>query len=71
MSGFETIEAMRKEHLAEGSKIIIISNQGQESDIEKAKKLSTDGCITKASAIPSEVFAETIHIIEGGSEKSD
>lgn len=64
MSGFEALEAIRKERLAQGAKIIILSNQGQDSDIEKAKQLSVDGYIVKASAIPSEVFAETIRIIE-------
>lgn len=66
VSGFETLEAMRKEHLAKGSKIIILSNQGQDSDIEKAKQLSADGYIIKASAIPSEVLAETLRTIESG-----
>lgn len=64
MTGFETLEAMRKEGLAKGAKIIFLSNQGQDSDIEKAKQLAADGYIIKASAIPSEVFAETIRIIE-------
>ncbi|MHB0865369.1 MAG: response regulator transcription factor [Minisyncoccota bacterium] len=66
VTGFETLETIRKEGLAKGSKIIFLSNQGQESDIEKAKQLSADGYIIKASAIPSEVFAETIRIIEAG-----
>ncbi|MFA5942204.1 MAG: response regulator [Candidatus Paceibacterota bacterium] len=65
VSGFEALETIRKEGLAKGSKIIILSNQGQNSDIEKAKQLAADGYIIKASAIPSEVFAETLHIIEG------
>ena len=64
MTGFETIEAVRKEKLAQGSKIIFLSNQGQDSDVEKAKQFSADGYIIKASAIPSEVFIETIRIIE-------
>ena len=64
MGGFETLETMRKEHLAEGTKIIILSNQGQDSDIEKAKKLFADSYIIKASAIPSEVLAETLRTIE-------
>lgn len=63
MTGFETLEAIRREGLAKGSKIIFLTNQGQDSDIEKAKQLSADGYITKASAIPSEVFAETMRII--------
>jgi len=66
VGGFETLEAIRKESLAKGSKIIILSNQGQDSDIEKAKSLSADGYIIKASAIPSEVFAETLRTIEAG-----
>jgi len=45
-------------------KIIILSNQGQDSEIEKAKQLASDGYIIKASAIPSEVLAETLRIIE-------
>ena len=64
MTGFETLEMLQKEGLAKGSKIIFLTNQGQDSDIEKAKQLNADGYITKASAIPSEVFAETIGIIE-------
>ncbi len=66
IGGFGAFEAIRKEHLAQGSKIVILSNQGQDSDIEKAKQLSADGYIIKASAIPSEVFAETLRTIESG-----
>lgn len=66
MTGFETLEVIRKENLAESAKMIFLSNQGQPSDIENAKKLNADGYIIKASAIPSEVFNETIRIIETG-----
>ena len=37
MTGFETVEAVRKEKLAQGSKIIFLSNQGQDSDVEKSE----------------------------------
>ena len=63
LTGFETIEAVRKEGLAKGAKVIFLTNQGQDSDIERAKQLNADGFITKASAIPSEVFSETMRII--------
>jgi len=63
VNGFEVLEAIRKESLAKSSKIIILSNQGQNADIEKAKQLAADGYIIKASAIPSEVLAETLRII--------
>lgn len=64
MSGFEILETIRKENLAPEMKVIILSNQGQDADLAKAKELAADGYIIKASAIPSEVFAETIKIIE-------
>jgi|SRR3989338_7261897 len=64
MTGLETLEVIRKQDLAQGSKIIFLTNQGQDSDIEKAKQFAADGYIIKASAIPSEVFTETMHIIE-------
>ena len=64
IGGFGAFEAIRKEGLAQGAKVIILSNQSQDADLEKAKQLSADGYIVKASAIPSEVYAETIRIIE-------
>jgi len=64
IGGFGALEAIQKDHLAKGAKIIILSNQGKDSDIEKAKQLSADGYIIKASAIPSEVLAETVRIIK-------
>jgi len=71
LNGFETLEAIRKEQLAQGSKIIILSNQGQNSDIEKAKQLAADGYIIKASAIPSEILSETMRIIESGAAPAE
>lgn len=64
VGGFEALETIRKENLAKGAKIIILSNQGQDSDIERAKQLNVDGYIIKASAIPSEVLSETLRTIE-------
>ena len=64
VDGFGVLEGVRKEHLVPSTKIIVLSNQGQESDITRAKELGAAGYIIKASAIPSEVFSETIAIIE-------
>lgn len=63
VGGFEVLEAIRKENLVSKSKVIILSNQGLDADIEKAKAFNIDGYIVKASAIPSEVLTETIRII--------
>jgi DNA-binding response OmpR family regulator len=68
MDGFATLETIRKEKLAATSKIIILSNQGQDSDIERARTLAADSYIVKASAIPSEVLAEAVRTIEGGAK---
>jgi CheY-like chemotaxis protein len=66
IDGFELLSTIRKEQLAPSTKIIVLSNQGQEADIEKAKSLGAAGYIIKASAIPSEVYAESLKIIETG-----
>lgn len=64
IDGFEVLEALKKEGLAQTTKVIVLSNQGQPSDIERATEMGAAGYIIKASAIPSEVFSETIKIIE-------
>ena len=64
IDGFEVLEAIKKENLAGTAKIIVLSNQGAESDLDRAKSLGANGYIIKASAIPSEVYSETIKIIE-------
>ena len=64
MDGFGVLEAIRKEKLAPKTRIIILSNQGQEADLEKAKALGATSYIIKASAIPSEVLAQTVAVLE-------
>jgi len=64
IDGFGVLETIRKENLGGSMKIIMLTNQGQPADIERATKFKVDGYIIKASAIPSEVFSETIRIIE-------
>lgn len=65
MDGFQVLEAIRKDNLVpDTTKIIVLSNQGQDADIERATSLGADGYIVKASAIPSEVLTETLRLIE-------
>jgi two-component system chemotaxis response regulator CheY len=64
MDGLEFLEKMRAENLAKDSAILILSNQGQSSDIEKAKVLGIDGYIVKATTIPSEVVSEVKRMLE-------
>lgn len=55
MNGFDFLEALKKEGLAKNARVMVLSNQGQQEDIDKATKLGAQGYIIKASAIPSEV----------------
>ncbi len=64
LDGFELLEKIRAEKLAPNSVVIFLTNQGQPSDIERAKKLGAGGYIVKASTIPSEVFDEVVKCIE-------
>ena len=64
MDGFELIERLKKENLIEGVVAIVLSNQGLQSDIDRATSLGVSGYIVKASSIPSEVLQETIKIAD-------
>ncbi len=70
MDGFKVLESLRGENLVPQAKVIILSNQGQDTDIEKAKHYRVDGYIVKASAIPSEVLEKTLAIIENKTKTS-
>jgi len=64
VNGFEFLEAMKKENLARGAHIIVLSNQGAQEDIDKAVSLGAAGYIVKASSIPSEVLTQAFSIAE-------
>ncbi len=66
MSGFELIEALNTENLAPHAARIVLSNQGEKSDIERLQKLGVTGNIVKANAIPSEVLM----LVQGYIKKS-
>ena len=63
MDGIEFLENVRKEKLASNAVVIILSNQNQSADIERAKNLGIASYIVKASSIPSEVVAEVIRVM--------
>lgn len=62
MDGIELLAKIREENLAEGSVVIILSNQGQPSDIDRAKAFGINGYIVKATTIPSEVLRQITEI---------
>lgn len=62
MDGFELLDNLKKNKLASNAMIIMLTNQGQLADIEKAKNFGINGYIVKATTIPSEVVEEVARI---------
>jgi two-component system, chemotaxis family, chemotaxis protein CheY len=64
MDGLELLSNIRKEPATANCRVIMLTNQGYASDIEKAEALGIDGYIIKATTIPSEVVNEVEKILE-------
>ena len=62
MDGFALYEAIKKDNLLPNLVTIMLTNQGLNSDINKAKELGVQGYIVKATTIPSEVVEEVVEI---------
>lgn len=56
LDGIEFMDTVKKESLAPGAMLIVLSNQGEEQDVEKAKAHGADEYIVKANSVPSEVL---------------
>ncbi|HEC32735.1 MAG TPA: response regulator [Candidatus Kaiserbacteria bacterium] len=69
IDGLTLLEAIKKEKLGGNPTVIILSNQGEQEDIDKAMKLGADGYIIKASAIPSEVLERVDEIVKNKKHK--
>lgn len=60
--GFELLENARKEKLIKKAVIIMLTNQGQRSDHDRADKMNVDSYILKANTTPSEVLEKVIEV---------
>ncbi|OIP65289.1 hypothetical protein AUK15_02120 [Candidatus Nomurabacteria bacterium CG2_30_43_9] len=67
MDGFELLSIIKSENLAPNAKVIVLSNLGQPTDVEKGRTLGANGYVIKASATPSEVV-EKVMVVLGGEE---
>ena len=70
MDGFEMLEKINSEKLAIDSIKVILSNKGQQSDIERGNSLGVDGYIIKANSTPVEVINEVKEILAKNKPKS-
>lgn len=64
MTGIDLLNAIRTENLLGGAKTIVLSNQGDQTDIDAALKAGAHGYIVKAHMIPSEVVTKVVSIVE-------
>lgn len=64
MDGFELLKKVKEEHITDNSLTIVLSNLGQESDIDRAKQIGANGYIVKASATPGEIVKRVIEYLE-------
>jgi CheY-like chemotaxis protein len=64
IDGIELLRQIRTERLAPNATIVMLTNQSDTSDIDKAKQLNVNGYIVKATTIPSEVITEVTRIHE-------
>lgn len=55
MTGVELLDNIKKFSLAKDTKCIVLSNQGEQVDLDTAEKAGAAGYIIKAESIPSEV----------------
>jgi len=58
LDGFQILEEIRKKKLIPDAVIVILSNLGQQEDIDKGTSYGVQGYIVKASCTPSEVVAK-------------
>ena len=64
VDGFAFIEEVKEKKLASEAALIILSNQGEKKDLERAKELGAIGHIVKANTIPSEVVTTIVSLIK-------
>ncbi len=62
MDGLDLLTEIRTQNLVPEATIIMLSNQSDSTDIEKAKSLKVDGYIVKATTVPSEVIEDVLEI---------
>lgn len=66
MDGFEFLEAVKKDNLLQNSKIIILTNLGQQKDIDRGVALGAPDYIIKAYFTPSEVVKKVNSLLKNG-----
>jgi DNA-binding response OmpR family regulator len=63
MTGLDLLNEMRTRKLGGTAKLIVLSNQGDQTDIDAAMAVGAHGYIVKAHMIPSEVVERVVTLV--------
>jgi len=70
-NGYEVIEELKGDAKTKDIPILVLSNLGQEEDIEKAKKLGAYDFLTKANFMPTEIIEKIESVLQEHAVNSD
>jgi two-component system response regulator AdeR len=70
MDGLMLLKEIRDNKFAPHATVIMLSNQSQPEDIEKAENIGVDGYVVKALTIPSEVVEKVTSIYQEKNNKN-
>ncbi len=63
MDGFQFVEALRKEHLADTTPLIVLSNQSEPEDFKRMQELGVAAQFIKAHMLPDEMVNKFEQVI--------
>jgi CheY-like chemotaxis protein len=69
LDGLDLLSEIRKQNLAPQATIIMLTNQSDAVDVEKAKSFNVNGYIVKATTIPSDVITQVTAIHQESKKK--
>lgn len=64
VDGFDVLKQIKEKNLAPEAAVIVLSNLGEQEDINKCLTLGAVGFVVKASATPSEVVKKVLAIVD-------
>jgi CheY-like chemotaxis protein len=67
MDGFEFLTEIKKRKFVPEACVIVLSNLGQQEDLDKGTALGANGYIIKATSTPTEVVNKVLEIVESKS----
>jgi len=68
MNGFELLTKLKSDPKTKSIPVILLSNLGQESDVEKGKSLGADRFLVKATLKLDEVIGQIKEVLAGAKE---